>query len=68
MVVITVQNYVDAEVYTITAGSRKLFWVKMIDVQKGLGIQNISDLVRKDIQDIYDTEDFKKTKKKIYKD
>ena len=68
MVVITVQNYVDAEVYTITVGSRKLFWVKMIDVQKGLGIQNISDLVRKDIQDIYDTEDFKKTKKKIYKD
>ena len=47
MVVITVQNYTDAEVHTITAGSRELFWVKMTDVQKGLGIQNISDLVRK---------------------
>ena len=30
----------------------------MIDVQKGLGIQNIYDLVRKDIQGIYKTKDF----------
>ena len=45
--VITVQNYTDAEVHTITLGNRELFWVKMIDVQKGLGIQNISDLARK---------------------
>ena len=37
MVVITVENYADAEAHTITAGNRELFWVKMIDVQKGLG-------------------------------
>ena len=38
----------------------------MIDAKKGLGIQNISDLVRKDIQGIYETKDFlKKTKKNI---
>ena len=69
MVVITVQNYTDVEVHTITIGNRDLFWVKMIDIQKVLGIQNISDLVRKNIQRIYETKDFtKKTKKKIYKD
>ena len=67
MVVITVQNYADAEVHTITVENRELFWVKMIDVQNGLGIQNISDLVRKDIQGIYETI-YKNTKKKIYKD
>ena len=49
MVVITVQNYTDTEVHTITVGIRELFWVKMIDVQKRLGIQNISDLVSKNI-------------------
>ena len=65
MVVITVQNYTDAEFHTITVGNRELFWVNMIDVQKGLGIQNISDLVRKDIQGIYETKDFTK-KQNIY--
>ena len=69
MIVITFQNYTNARVHTITVGNRKLIWVKMIDVQNGLGIKNISDLVRKDIQGIYETKDFtKKAKKKIYKD
>ena len=63
MVVIIVQNYTDAKVRTITVANRELFWVKMIDVQKGLGIQNSSDLVRKDIQGIYETKDFTKNKK-----
>ena len=43
MVVITVQNYTDAEVHTITVRNRELFRVKTIDVQKRLGMQNISD-------------------------
>ena len=64
MVVITVQNYTDAKVHTITVGNRELFWVKMIDVQKGLGIKNISDLVRKGIQGIYGTKDFTKKQKR----
>ena len=63
IVAITVQNDTDAEVHTITVENRELFWVKMIDVQKGLGIQNISDLVRKEIQGIYETKDFTKNKK-----
>ena len=65
MVIITVQNYTDAEFHTITLGNRELFWVKMIDVQKGLGIENISDLVRKYIQGIYETKEFTKKKEHI---
>ena len=44
MVVITVKNYAEAEVHTIAVGNRELFWAKMFDVQKRLGIQDISDL------------------------
>ena len=55
MVVITVQAYAKAEVHTIKVGNRELFWVKMIDVQKGLGLKNISHLVRKQIQGMYGT-------------
>ena len=62
MVVITVQTYTDAEVHTITVRNRELFWVKMIDVQKGLSIQNISDLVRKNIKGICETKDLTKKK------
>ena len=53
MVVITVQAYAKAGVHTIKVGNRELFWVKMIDVQKGLGLKNISHLVRKQIQGMY---------------
>ena len=66
MVVIILQNYTDAEVHTITVGNRELFWVKMIDVQKGLDIQNISDLVRKGIQGICETKDYTKMQKRKY--
>ena len=45
MVVIIAQNCVDAKVHTITVGNRKLFWIKMNDVQEGLGVKNFSDLV-----------------------
>ena len=34
MVVIAVQAYADARVHTIKVVNKKLFWVKMIDVQK----------------------------------
>ena len=49
MVIITVENYLNAKVHTITIKSKDHFWVKMTDVQDGLGIKNISDLVRKEI-------------------
>ena len=49
MVVITVQAYAEARV------NKKLFLVKMIDVQKGLGLKNMPDLVKKEICGIFET-------------
>ena len=54
MVVINVENYINAKVHTITIKTINLFWVKMNNVQNGLGIKNISHLVRKEIQDIFE--------------
>ena len=53
MFYISVEKYTDAKVYTITVVNRELFWVRMCDVQVGLGIQNMSDLVRKEIRGIF---------------
>ena len=50
MVVITVQNYTDAKVCTITVRSRELSWLKMIGVQNKLGIKSLSDLVKKEFK------------------
>ena len=54
MVAITVQTYVEARVYTIKVENKKLFLLKMIDVQKGLGLKNMPDLVRKEICCIFE--------------
>ena len=55
MAVITVQAYVEARVHTITVENKKLFWVKRIDVQKGLGLKIMPNLVRKEICGIFET-------------
>ena len=55
MVVITVQAYAKARVHTINVGNRELFWVKMIDAEKGLGLRYLSHLVKKQIQGMYVT-------------
>ena len=34
MVVVTVEAYKNAKVHTITVKNKKIFWVKMMDVQK----------------------------------
>ena len=49
MVIISGEAYENTKVHTIKINNKKLFWVKMTDVQDGLGIKNISDLVRKEI-------------------
>ena len=49
MVVITVENYSNAGVHTITVKNKELFWVKMIDIQKGLGVKNIPQFIRQDM-------------------
>ena len=59
MVVITVQAYVEV-------GNKKLFCVKMIDVQKRLGLKNMSDLVKKEICGIFETKNPTKEQKKKY--
>ena len=65
MVVITAQNYNNAKVHTITLENRELFWVKMTDLQDGLGVKNISDLVSKEIYGIFETKNL--TKERIRK-
>ena len=58
---ITTCDYANAEVITVTVGNRKLFWLKMSDVEKGLCLKNMSDIVIKEIHGKYET---KKTTKK----
>ena len=55
MVVTTIQKCNNAKVDTITINNRELFWVRMIDVQNRLCLKNMSDLVRKEIQGIFET-------------
>ena len=64
MFVITVEAYKNANVPTITVQNKKLFWVKMTDVEKGLGIKNISDLLRKEMCGIFETKHFTEEQKK----
>ena len=60
-------NYADSRVHTITVKNEELFWVKMIDVQNGLGLKNISDLLKKEMYGIFETKNItKEQKKRIY--
>ena len=67
MVDISVKNYTDAKVCTIKIGNKKLFWVKVNDVQNGLGVKNMSVLVRKEIHSIFETKNPTKDQVKKYK-
>ena len=55
MVVITVEAYKNAGVDIITVENEEYFWVKMIDVQNGFGVKNISNLLIHEIKGIYET-------------
>ena len=39
MIDISVEKYANAKVYRKTVGKRKLFYVKIPDVQEGLGVK-----------------------------
>ena len=54
MVFITIESYKNAAVNVIK-DTKVYFWVKMKDVENGLGIKNISDLLIKQIQGIFET-------------
>ena len=67
MLKISAEIYPDAKVHTITIGNRKLFWVKIYDVQNRLGVENIYDLLRKDIWGVYETDNSTKEQTRKYK-
>ena len=66
MVVITVEDYQNGRVHTITVKNKGFFWVKMKDVQDRLGIMNITDLLRKEICGRFGTKDLAKKQKMKY--
>ena len=43
MVDISVDKYTNAKVYIIRVSNKKLFWVRIYDVQEGIGAKNMSD-------------------------
>ena len=47
MVNIRFEKYTSARVCTIRVSNKKLLWQRMYDVQEGIGVKNMSDLVRK---------------------
>ena len=67
MVDISVENYKDSFVYRITVRNKEMFWVRMKEVQNGLGIKNMPDLVGKEIHDIYGTKNPKEEQIRRYK-
>ena len=66
MVVITVLKYANVGVHTLTVKNKRLFWVKMIDVKKGLSLKNMPDLVKKEICGIFETKNPPEEQKKKY--
>ena len=67
MVVITVEGYQNTRVHTITVKNKYYFWVKMIDVQNGLCVKSISDLLTKEMQGNFNTKKLTEEQKKMYK-
>ena len=53
--VITIEDYENSKVHTVQVKNNKQSWVRMFDVQQGLGLKNMSDLVRKEIMGIRGT-------------
>ena len=61
MVVITVKLYQDANVDIIPdEKNEELFWVKMTDIQNGLGIKNMAQMVRQQMLGIFGTKNLTK--------
>ena len=66
MVFITIELYKNAGVDIITVEKEDHFCIKMKHVQDGLGIKNICDSVRREIQGIFETKKLTKEQKKQY--
>ena len=68
---ITALNYLNSKVEIIQIKGEDFFWVKMSDIEKGLGLKNIADTVRREIIGILNAkkrcdEDFKKYKRSLH--
>ena len=50
MVDINVEKHTNAKVYTIRVGNKSFFGVRMHNVQEGIGVKNMSDLVKLKVQ------------------
>ena len=60
MVVITVEAYQNSRVHTVTVKNKDYCWIKVKDVQNGLGVKNIRDLLRKEMWGIFGKKDLTK--------
>ena len=65
MCLISAEEYKNAGVDVLRIKQTGEIWTKMRDIQNGLGVQNISDLVLKEIYSIYKTKSL--TKEQIKK-
>ena len=72
---ISAEEYKNANVEFLTIKTTSEIWVKMKDVQNGLGVTNMPDLVLKEIYGICETKnttkeqvnEYKMTRREIYK-
>ena len=75
MYLISTEGYKNANVKFLTIKTTSEIWVNMKDVESGIGVKNISDLVLKEIYDISETKnptkkqvnEYKMTEREIYK-
>ena len=63
MVFITAEFYKNV-VVDVIKDNNDYFWVKMKDVQDGLGIKNISDRLKRTMQGIFESKNLTKEQKK----
>ena len=67
MYLIPGEGYKNARVDLLIIKRTGKIWTKMKDIQDGLGVQNISDLILKEIYGIYQTKSITKEQVKKYK-
>ena len=67
MLKVSVKEFTDANFHTITIDNRRLFWIRMCDVQKRLSIGKIHDSLMKEIWGIHETDNPTKEQIRKYK-
>ena len=67
MVFITSEDYKNAGVHTTTVKNKDYFWVKMKDVEKGVGLKWLRGLVENKICGIYEIKSLTKKQRRKYK-